>query len=265
MTTLTLQHRLLYRSLSTTTFNYSLSRPGLQLQCLAQKPIHLGWKSRAVPSSSNGTKPTNLVDSDEDTKRSSSRDKDHDGQGAKGRSMGKWVAAGAFGGLILWKRDGEATWLAGGAVLNFFLSVMLKCIVKQERPALASRSDHGMPSSHAQTLFYVVTCAILATVKWVGGNEVVSVMLSTLFLASGSYLSWQRVLQKFHTVEQVVVGAGVGSSFEALWYYWLWNGIVGEAFVSSVWVRMVVHLGGLVYCGCFLVYFVNHLRNKEES
>ncbi|CAN0919249.1 Lipid phosphate phosphatase epsilon 2, chloroplastic [Linum grandiflorum] len=176
-------------------------------------------------------------------------------------SMSKWLASAAFGVFFLWRHDAEAMWVVTGAVLNAILSVALKRILNQERPFPTPKSDPGMPSSHAQSLFYIVAFGVLATVEWLGVNGV-SVILSSLLLASGSYFSWLRVSQKLHTVSQVVVGAIVGASFSSLWY-WLWNEFVLQAFISSIWVRLAVVLGALVFCVSFVVYIINHWLNDD--
>lgn len=49
-----------------------------------------------------------------------------------------------------------------GSVLNTVLSVTLKQILNQERPVSALRSGPGMPSSHAQSIFFTVVFTILS-------------------------------------------------------------------------------------------------------
>lgn len=68
-----------------------------------------------------------------------------------------------FAGVILWKHDGEAVWAAMGSIINAILSIALKRIINQDRPASASKSDPGMPSSHSQSIFFIVTFSILSS------------------------------------------------------------------------------------------------------
>lgn len=70
--------------------------------------------------------------------------------------------AGLFGLIILWKHDAEAMWAAMGSVVNAWLSITLKQLLNHERPDSALRSDPGMPSSHAQSIFYAALFAILS-------------------------------------------------------------------------------------------------------
>lgn len=76
------------------------------------------------------------------------------------------------------------------------------------------------------------------------------------------FQSYLRVSQKLHTVSQVVVGAVVGSMFSILWY-WLWNAFVLDAFVSSLWVRIIVVLVSAVFCLGFLLHVVRHWLKDE--
>ncbi|KAD3640745.1 hypothetical protein E3N88_29968 [Mikania micrantha] len=124
--------------------------------------------------------------------------------------LSKWIVALAFGGLLLLRHDGLALWAAMGSVINMMLSVILKKIFKQERPVSRSSSTHGMPSSHAQAIFYTIVFVIFSVVKWQGVNAVAAI-LSMFVVATGSYFSWLRVSQRNHTTIQVVVGAIVGN------------------------------------------------------
>uniref|UniRef100_A0A2P2JKG4 Phosphatidic acid phosphatase type 2/haloperoxidase domain-containing protein n=1 Tax=Rhizophora mucronata TaxID=61149 RepID=A0A2P2JKG4_RHIMU len=173
----------------------------------------------------------------------------------------KWIVTALFSAVILWRHDAEALWAAMGAVVNAILSVTLKRILNQERPFSTLGSDPGMPSSHAQTFFYAVLFAIMSIVKWLGINEL-SMTLSAIALALGSYLSWLRVSQRLHTISQVVVGAAVGSIFSIFWH-WTWNAVVLKAFVSYLWVRIVVVLGAAGFCLAFLLHVIREWLNEE--
>ncbi|KAL6007169.1 hypothetical protein ACLOJK_032665 [Asimina triloba] len=122
----------------------------------------------------------------------------------------KWLVAAMFGSLILLKHDAEALWAAGGAVLNSSLSISLKKILNQQRPVSALRSDPGMPSSHAQSIFYAAIFAIVsckpicfkfitalqfnlekraALIEWQGTNALSLTIGAVIFLC-GSYLGY---------------------------------------------------------------------------
>ena len=70
--------------------------------------------------------------------------------------------SGSFAFAAIWKHDAEIMWFLLGAVGNSLLSMVLKKMLNHERPAAALRSDPGMPSSHAQSIFYAATILALS-------------------------------------------------------------------------------------------------------
>ncbi|CAN4123578.1 unnamed protein product [Withania somnifera] len=78
-------------------------------------------------------------------------------------SLSKWLMATVFGIILLWRHDGEVLWAVSGSILNAGLSTVLKRILNQERPVSTIRSDPGMPSSHAQSIFYTVMFCIVSS------------------------------------------------------------------------------------------------------
>ncbi|KAK6922682.1 Phosphatidic acid phosphatase type 2/haloperoxidase [Dillenia turbinata] len=176
--------------------------------------------------------------------------------------LSKWIVAALFGAVVLCRHDPEALWAAMGSVANAGLSIILKRILNQERPSPTRRSDPGMPSSHAQSIFFTVMFSILSVVEWLGVNDI-SLIISTLTLIFGSYLSWLRVSQQLHTVSQVLVGAAVGSIFSILWF-WSWFAFVLEAFISYLWVRVVVVLGAFGFCLGFVIHVIRHWLKDDR-
>ncbi|MED6181194.1 hypothetical protein PIB30_017168 [Stylosanthes scabra] len=166
----------------------------------------------------------------------------------------KWIVGTFFGGSILLSCNvGEALWIVAGSIMNLFLSIFLKNILNQERPS-ALKSDPGMPSSHAQTMFFTAIFFIFSTVQLLGLNAY-TVALSGLYLTCVSYFSYLRVSQQLHTVNQVVVGAAIGSTLSTLWC-WLWSVSIQDAFLSSLWVKIIVSSGSIGLCVCFVVFLI---------
>ncbi|XP_007046868.2 PREDICTED: lipid phosphate phosphatase epsilon 2, chloroplastic [Theobroma cacao] len=176
--------------------------------------------------------------------------------------MSKWLVAATFGGVLLWRHDAEAIWVAMGSIVNALLSVGLKRVLNQERPVAGLKSDPGMPSSHAQSIFFTVVFTIASILEWLGVNEL-SVSISALALAFGSYFSWLRVSQQLHTMSQILVGAIIGSIFSVLWYM-SWKAVVLEAFHSSLLVRVIVLLGSAGFCLGFLLYVIQYWLRDER-
>lgn len=68
-----------------------------------------------------------------------------------------------FGGFLLLRHDALALWAAMGSVLNVILSITLKQTFKQERPHSGAKSgQYGMPSSHAQSIFFTLVFVTLS-------------------------------------------------------------------------------------------------------
>ncbi|XP_049383874.1 lipid phosphate phosphatase epsilon 1, chloroplastic-like [Solanum stenotomum] len=145
-------------------------------------------------------------------------------------NLSKWLVAVVFGIMFLWRHDIETLWAFCGVVVNDRLSTVLKGILNHERPVLSLRSDPGMPSSHAQSIFYTVAFCIISMVEYFGCNGITAVT-SVLIIAMGSYFSWLRVSQRFHTLNQVAVGAVLGFCFSIFWF-WLWDALLIKAFIA---------------------------------
>ncbi|KAK8937417.1 hypothetical protein KSP39_PZI012578 [Platanthera zijinensis] len=174
--------------------------------------------------------------------------------------LSKWLVASLFGFVILWKHDAEAMWAAMGAVVNAGLSTILKRILNQQRPS-AFRSGPGMPSTHAQSIFYAAVFAVASFARLAGIN-VLTVGVGVITFLCGSYLSWLRVSQRLHTVNQVLVGAALGTACSLTWF-WLWHSLVLQAFMVSIWVRIFVILGSSSFCVAFLFYVLwNWLQDE---
>ncbi|KAI3519228.1 hypothetical protein L1887_08255 [Cichorium endivia] len=131
--------------------------------------------------------------------------------------VSKWCVLVSYSGFILLRHDDVALWAVLGSVLNVILSFTLKKIINQERPASEVGCGPGMPSSHAQSVSFATIFMILSIIGWLGLNGF-SAILSGLIIAVGIYFSWLRVLLRYHTISQVVVGAIVGSLFSILWF-----------------------------------------------
>ncbi|KAL2532515.1 Lipid phosphate phosphatase epsilon 2 [Abeliophyllum distichum] len=168
-------------------------------------------------------------------------------------SLSKWLVAVLFGAIVLWRHDAESLWALMGSVLNAILSISLKKILKHERPISTLRSDPGMPSSHAQSIFYTVAFVNLSMAEWYGINGLTTSLNGLVFIL-GCYFSWLRVSQQLHTVSQVVVGAVLGYAFSVLWFF-SWRVFVLKAFITYLPVRIVVVLGAIG----FGVGFIHHV------
>ncbi|CDY52388.1 BnaCnng22260D [Brassica napus] len=80
-------------------------------------------------------------------------------------SLSTWVVSILFASIILLRRDGTALWGIIGSVLNSALSVVLKRILNQARPATTWRPDPEMPSTHAQSISFIFVSSNLNTIN----------------------------------------------------------------------------------------------------
>lgn len=115
-----------------------------------------------------------------------------------------------------------------GFVINSFLNFVLKGIIKQPRPSEdkhvfnvwlnnGMKGDRlwfdrfGMPSGHAQSVFYSTFFIIFA---------LQNTNINILYLIISLNTLYQRVKYKNHTVLQIIVGAIVGTIIGSLLYYY---------------------------------------------
>ncbi|KAK3155027.1 hypothetical protein QOZ80_2BG0197900 [Eleusine coracana subsp. coracana] len=175
--------------------------------------------------------------------------------------MSKWLVSACFSFAALWKHDVEIMWILLGAVANSLLSLILKKMLNHERPTPALRSDPGMPSSHAQSIFYGATILDLSLFYWLGTNYL-TMILAPAVLSVAIYLSWLRVSQGLHTLNQVIVGATVGSAFSVLWFV-LWHSLMQAALTSSPLLRNVVVLGSSAFVLGFGIYVIRNWLKDE--
>ncbi len=101
-----------------------------------------------------------------------------------------------------------------GAISNGILSKVLKRVLKEKRPAeldistmAIAPSDNGMPSSHAMSLGFICTFTAFQ-VPWTALPLLVYTVVSLIY----------RVRTKLHSLDQILVGAVIGSLNGAIWW-----------------------------------------------
>ncbi|KAJ6823277.1 lipid phosphate phosphatase epsilon 2, chloroplastic-like isoform X1 [Iris pallida] len=118
-----------------------------------------------------------------------------------------------------------------------------------------------MPSSHAQSLFYTAFYLVMSLSNWLGMN-IFTTTVGTLSLVCCSYLSCLRVSQQFHTIDQVVVGAALGSACGATWSG---CGIRSCCLVHRLYMgRIGVVLGSVSLCAAFAVHVIQDWLGDEQ-
>ena len=125
--------------------------------------------------------------------------------------------------FLLWNKPNYLGFYWTGWVLNVFLNILLKGIIRQPRPTedlhifnaekeqlkRIGYDRYGMPSGHAQMAFYSVSF-----LYFVFKNPLL--LMSTVLLST--ITNYQRVKYKNHTISQVIVGSLVGAAVGYLFY-----------------------------------------------
>ena len=102
-----------------------------------------------------------------------------------------------------------------GVVLNDVINLILKSILKEERPSGTGLDDvsYGMPSRHAQFTAFVCVLLLLKT-----PFRMKAVPFQVILLSSMLFMAFARVYLQYHTVGQVVVGCLVGAVLAVIWH-----------------------------------------------
>mmetsp|Transcript_9087 Transcript_9087/g.16956 ORF Transcript_9087/g.16956 Transcript_9087/m.16956 type:complete len:278 (+) Transcript_9087:118-951(+) len=127
-------------------------------------------------------------------------------------SSTKWIVTLAHT-LAVWCRPWAYTgpYIVVGSIIAVYLTEILKKLINQSRPSGSPMMDPGMPSSHSLVSFFaaVAWTSVLDADTWVFGRMVL--------IASAAMIAALRVLCGYHSLAQVVVGAGIGSILGRGW------------------------------------------------
>lgn len=120
--------------------------------------------------------------------------------------------------LTLFNRDIRSATLLCGLVINALFNNLLKRIIRQPRPqtsALAHSS--GMPSNHGQFQAFFAMWLTLFMIHRAVPNR--NFLLPLLWVMS-LIVCFSRYHLGVHTIEQIVVGAVIGSIFAVVWFHY---------------------------------------------
>ena len=131
---------------------------------------------------------------------------------------------------FVYSRDLRVGFLSLGLILSTVINEVLKAIIKQQRPLLSHRKGYGMPSDHAQFMFFLFVVArnMLKDKRFRPGFA--RVVSSVLFIASVLVMI-SRIYLGVHTLSQVFIGALIGFIFGAIWTK-LFEALSSEGFIS---------------------------------
>lgn len=130
---------------------------------------------------------------------------------------------------LLWEHSNLFFYYNIGLIMNSILNIILKGLIQEPRPIFDKRkitliTNHtkefffqngipfdiyGMPSGHAQMAFFTSSFIYLSTKH---------TKFLYLYLLISVLICYQRLKYQFHSIQQVIVGAIVGSGFGYIVY-----------------------------------------------
>ncbi|KAM3454930.1 hypothetical protein MY3296_002712 [Beauveria thailandica] len=127
--------------------------------------------------------------------------------------------------LIFASREAEVALLFAGQLACEALNFLLKRLIKEERPRRIHGKGYGMPSSHAQFVFFwSIALSLFLLVRHrptttPGGAKLVArLAVSAASLGLAAATAWSRVYLNYHTPKQVLVGSSVGVLSAVAWF-----------------------------------------------
>mmetsp|Transcript_41035 Transcript_41035/g.54034 ORF Transcript_41035/g.54034 Transcript_41035/m.54034 type:complete len:312 (+) Transcript_41035:1-936(+) len=140
--------------------------------------------------------------------------------GVVGKSTRWTVALSVAAGLVI-LRDPFTLAMVVGAVINAFLSKLLKKIINQNRPeeGKSVKESSGMPSSHAMSLFFFASFLSIASQNTASWCPFSSIAVSTFLFSYAIIASSWRVYSGLHTLPQIIVGSIAGSCTGTSWIF----------------------------------------------
>lgn len=130
--------------------------------------------------------------------------------------------------LILFRRDLHTITFFIGTLLSEVLNYCLKVTICEMRPTLGNRvvhGEYGMPSSHAQYVWFFATYVIyfvFIRLHHMNNNTIMENVSKLLIISSSVTMAvlvcFSRIYLQYHTWAQVLCGAFVGFVFATFWF-----------------------------------------------
>lgn len=144
-------------------------------------------------------------------------------------SLSPFVVLIAFVTLIVFRRDLHTITFLLGLIFNEIVNIILKYIIQEPRPLHRNSRNisvpYGMPSSHSQFMWFFtiyVLCFVIIRLRY--SNSVYKyasywksfAVFSSLILTS--IVSYSRIYLLYHTWNQILFGALIGSILAGIWF-----------------------------------------------
>ncbi|KAF7727106.1 hypothetical protein EC973_008069 [Apophysomyces ossiformis] len=137
-----------------------------------------------------------------------------------------------YASIIVSRRELAGIFMLLGQLLNEGLNAILKEYLKIARP---HGDGYGMPSSHAQFVWYFASYGILYLYSNIRLEyDIWKKLAALLMLIMAAVVSYTRIYLGYHTEMQVAVGATIGILFGMLWYISVERGLRRAGYVEYI-------------------------------
>ncbi|CAH9078206.1 unnamed protein product [Cuscuta epithymum] len=145
-----------------------------------------------------------------------------------------FISLGGFFSHFIFRRELQGIFFAIGLLISQFINEIVKKSVQQARPEtcviLETCDSHGWPSSHAQYMFFFAVYLTLLTRRRLGSLFRYQMWVAVLVIWPLSILTlYSRVYLGYHSVAQVLAGAGLGAVLGGAWF-WVVNSQIRRHF-----------------------------------
>jgi len=127
--------------------------------------------------------------------------------------------------LFVSRRDLHTATLGVGVILNHLVNQVLKRVYAEPRPVIREvvLEKYGWPSNHSQYMWFVCMYCVLFIKYRLHHGRLLSEIGWKVVAAGGCLLaalvmSYSRVYLQYHTVDQVIAGAWIGSLSALVWF-----------------------------------------------
>lgn len=120
--------------------------------------------------------------------------------------------------LVTLRRDFSTVYALVGQMMNLIMNKLLKKLFNQPRPEQQMNlSDSGMPSNHSQ---FILFFSIFYSIQFLHAKQLqlhFRILYSFLLMFLAILVCYSRYYLLYHTLDQIFVGAVVGSTFAYCW------------------------------------------------
>ncbi|KAL1926920.1 hypothetical protein VTP01DRAFT_5250 [Rhizomucor pusillus] len=124
-----------------------------------------------------------------------------------------------YASVIVSRRELAVIFALAGQLLNEGLNAILKETLQIARPSAHLGTGYGMPSSHAQFIWYFAVYG--STYLWFHirlDHSAWKTLLTVAMTILATLVCYSRIYLGYHSEAQVAVGSVIGCTFAVIWY-----------------------------------------------